>query len=260
MKLKNYCAIAAVAAFSTAAASAAGIISINFADPITPTSSMTSAQVAGAASVAASNWNNYDGFGHSVSGALSDSTGAVTTASVTAAGGVGNWRLNHTVTTGDDAMYKGFFETGATAATVSVSGLSYAQYDVYVYFDGDNGPTYRTGTYTIGTTTFTVEDSEGTDWKKGQNLAGVYQLPNASTPGGGNATWPVSPNNNEGNYIKFSGLSGASFNLSMLGAASGDATKRAVINGMQIVQIPEPSSTALLGLGGLALVLRRRRK
>ena len=34
---------------------------------------------------------------------------------------------------------------------------------------------------------------------------------------------------------------------------------RAVINGLEISAVPEPSTTALLGLGGLALILRRRK-
>ena len=41
-------------------------------------------------------------------------------------------------------------------------------------------------------------------------------------------------------------------------AASGSNTN-ALLNGVTITLVPEPSSTALLGLGGLALILRRRR-
>ncbi len=36
-------------------------------------------------------------------------------------------------------------------------------------------------------------------------------------------------------------------------------SRRLHINGLQIQQVPEPSTTALLGLGGLALVFRRRK-
>jgi hypothetical protein len=39
--------------------------------------------------------------------------------------------------------------------------------------------------------------------------------------------------------------------------ASGDA--RPILSGLIISQVPEPSTTALLGLGGLALILRRRK-
>ncbi|MFK7911566.1 MAG: PEP-CTERM sorting domain-containing protein [Akkermansiaceae bacterium] len=41
--------------------------------------------------------------------------------------------------------------------------------------------------------------------------------------------------------------------------ATQDNEHRLQLNGFQIVAIPEPSSIALLGLGGLALILRRRR-
>ena len=32
-----------------------------------------------------------------------------------------------------------------------------------------------------------------------------------------------------------------------------------VINSVKLTQVPEPTTTALLGLGGLALILRRRK-
>ncbi len=249
MKLKNYCAIAAVAAFTTAAASAAAI-NLNFQGTAP---AMGAADVAGAPGVADSNWNNVTGAG---------GTYGTTTVAISGGGlGTGGWTLPATspIGTGDGMMYHGFFETDGTAATISVSGLSYALYDVYVYFDGDNAAQWRTANYSIGATSFNgVEDSENTNWGTGQNVNMVYQLPTAT--GTGNSNWPVTgPNNNEGNYVKFSGVTGSSFDLIMKGAAS-QGTVRGVINGMQIVQIPEPSSTALLGLGGLALVLRRRRK
>lgn len=44
-----------------------------------------------------------------------------------------------------------------------------------------------------------------------------------------------------------------------LGDNSGAGVKTTWLQGIQVETIPEPSSTALLGLGGLALILRRRR-
>ena len=43
------------------------------------------------------------------------------------------------------------------------------------------------------------------------------------------------------------------------GATSGGGQGSTVWNNLSIVGVPEPSTFALLGLGGLALVLRRRR-
>ncbi|BDS07843.1 hypothetical protein NT6N_28830 [Oceaniferula spumae] len=79
---------------------------------------------------------------------------------------------------------------------------------------------------------------------------------------GGNSTFDnVGTNNDEGNYIVLSGISGSSYNLSAQGAgALSGSPLRAPINGIQIIQVvPEPSTTALLALGSLALISRRRK-
>ncbi len=257
MKLKKFGAIVAVAAFSVASASAT--ISINFNGT---GAAMAVADEAGVLAARASNWNNIAG-GNSSLGSLNDTVLGATSASVSISGGglgMGGWRLNLGTTTGDSAMWDGFFETDGTPATISVANLPYATaYDVYVYFDGDNDRQWRSANYTIGATSFNgVEDSENTNWGKGQNASKIYQH---AVPGGsGNGIWPVvGPNNNEGNYIVFSGVTGASFDLILQGSAA-ESVLRVAVNGMQIVPVPEPSSSALLGLGGLALVLRRRRK
>jgi len=58
----------------------------------------------------------------------------------------------------------------------------------------------------------------------------------------------------EGHYLLISGLSG-DLTITTTNPAGG----RAPLAGFQIVEVPEPSSAALLGLGGLALILRRRK-
>ncbi|BDS07070.1 hypothetical protein NT6N_21100 [Oceaniferula spumae] len=64
-----------------------------------------------------------------------------------------------------------------------------------------------------------------------------------------------------GNYIVFENITAN--NIRIRGAGNGDPEDfgRAPINAFQLVTVPvpEPSTTALLGLGGLALVLRRRK-
>ena len=63
------------------------------------------------------------------------------------------------------------------------------------------------------------------------------------------------------NAILFSGYTGDTFTIDAApapGVAPGPY--KLTVNGIQIVvTVPEPSSTALLGLGGLALMLRRKR-
>ena len=58
-------------------------------------------------------------------------------------------------------------------------------------------------------------------------------------------SWTLDPANNEGFLLDISGAE-------LTGLAFGDPT-------LTIETVPEPSSTALLGLGGFALMLRRRR-
>jgi hypothetical protein len=61
------------------------------------------------------------------------------------------------------------------------------------------------------------------------------------------------------NYARFNGLTpDGSGNITFDFNLGGDLD--APINGFQLIEtVPEPSTTALLGLGGLALILRRRK-
>jgi hypothetical protein len=62
-----------------------------------------------------------------------------------------------------------------------------------------------------------------------------------------------------GNYLVFSGLNANAFTLTAQSSVSSDATNRAPINAVQIVQVPEPGSTALLVCAAGALSISRRR-
>lgn len=244
-------------------ARAATAISINFTDNGSADSTMSSSDVAGlpGADTQVANWNNanVNGTTGSASG-LVDSTGSATGAGVSWTTDLGQWRLGHAVSTGDDRMWKGYMDVQASA-TVVVTGLSFVgSYDVYIYFDGDNGSAWRVANFAIGGISDGGEDSEGANWgapgEENQNK--VYNLPVAGGPG--NLVWPTAGgNNDEGNYVKLSGITGSSFTLTATGGASANIL-RAPINGFQIVGtvVPEPSA-ALLGLVGLAGLLRRKR-
>lgn len=58
----------------------------------------------------------------------------------------------------------------------------------------------------------------------------------------------------DANIATFTGLTGDTLTIS-----GGQNSTRSPLLGFQLVAVPEPSSTALLGLGGLALMLRRRK-
>lgn len=235
-------------------------ISINFTDAGSVDSTMLSTDIAGVAGThtRVDNWNNVPG-GNGTTPGLIYSDGSASGASVQVSGSIGNWRITPLAPTGgDDRMWKGYTDFDGNTGTISITGLSLSgTYDVYVYFDGDNGSNWRVATYTLGSSSFSAEDSENTNWGAGQNTGKVYQHPVAGT--GGNQTWPVSPNNNEGNYIVFTGVSGSSFDLLVQGTGGSTGTRRAPVNGIQIVQIPEPSATVLAAVSGLFAFRRRRR-
>jgi hypothetical protein len=158
-------------------------------------------------------------------------------------------------------MWKGYLDAAGVGSVVNVTGLEFTgTYDVYIYYDGSNGTAWRVANFSIGGVTDGGEDSENTNWTTGQNVNKLYQLPVPGT--GGNLPFGSGPtNNDEGNYIVLSGISGPAFTLTAIGGANSGTTPRAPINGFQIVQtIPEPSSIGLLSLGMASLVGCRRRR
>ena len=62
------------------------------------------------------------------------------------------------------------------------------------------------------------------------------------------ATLSFVSNGTDNIHIRFTNTSGNASNNDFV-----------VINGFEVEAVPEPSSAALLGLGGLALILRRRK-
>ena len=118
---------------------------------------------------------------------------------------------------------RGYLDTTDTSVTtVTVAGLPNAAYDVYVYADGDNGTSARTGAYRISgagitATTINLTDAANTNF---------------------NATF-TQATNSTGNYVKFS-IVASGFTLTATpGAATGN--KRAPVNAVQIVPTAPPS-------------------
>lgn len=212
------------------------------------------------------NWNNLSGTtGSGVP--LNLSSGAPSGATVDWTTALGTWSLpGAPTTTGNDKMWSGYLDADGNASSVTFNGLivdpARGSYDVFVYFDGDNGGNWRVAQYTIGVTSLSGEDSENTNWKAttGQNTNGYFQIPASGS--GGNLEFLIpppgrQPNNGEGNYVVFASVSSASFTLNAVGTAG--SPLRAPINGIQIVGVvPEPTTLSLLALAGLAAVLRRR--
>lgn len=222
-------------------------IAINFGadEPaLTGGGTLSATDVAGAAPQA--NWNNVSGnFG--TASDLVDSSGAATSVTITWTSpntwsSTGRGEENNGLTGGDRALMTGYIDTGADSAntaSVTVSGLpagfTSLGYNVIVYSLG--GVAGRGGGFTIdGTTLIGTSPSSPTALTQD---AGVDMT-------------------DEGTYLVFSGLTGSSFTLT---ADASLGNFRAPINGIQIVSVPEPSTVALLVLGGIGVVttLRRRR-
>lgn len=137
----------------------------------------------------------------------------------------------------DRTLMNGYtsFNSG-DAGTITLSGISsdftgaVGGYTVVVYFESDNNA--REASITLGATTINGRDAS--------TFSGTY---NEATGVGVDS-----------NYAVFSGLTANSVNIDI------DSTPgRMGITGIALYATPEPSSTALLGLGGLALILRRRK-
>jgi len=170
-------------------------------------------------------------------------TGGVTSAFVT-------WVCNNTwsVSTGTPAdanarLMNGYLDTHTTSTTtVTLSNVPYPVYDVVVYFDGDgNG---RSGAYRV---------TDGAADVLKSPLLDNWNWP--ITTGGGIFT--LADSGQAGDYAYFRRFTNPSATIT---ATTRGIDFRAPLNAVQIVQISEPGTLTLLALGGVGLLIRRRRK
>jgi len=197
---------------------AAGAIGISFAGS-GPTL-MGAAERAGV--VAKPNWNNASGAVSSGALPLVDESGSATAATVNwSAAGV--WMLPIADGADNRRLMKGYLDTTSTSVTtVTVAGLASRLYDVYVYADGDNKPYDRSAAYTISgagitTTTVNLTDPANT------NFDTTFTRADGSV----------------GNYVRFT-ITATGFTLTATPAAATTATRRAPVNGVQIVPAAAP--------------------
>ena len=237
-RLNRTVLVAALAAATLTAASTAGagLIGINFVGGETVSNSaMDPAETAGV--VVQANWNNATG-GTGTLSALVDDTGAATGAGV-------QWRskpeyLAIQNTAGNNRLMRGRVAPLLDGPlTVTVSGLDTVwpghPHDVLVYFDSWNSAADFAGTYTIGNRVLV-----GTD-RAGIHFDGTF----------------VEDTGSGGNYVRFRDLTGDTFTLTAetLAGSGGSVT----INAVQVYHTPDPATLALVALGLVAGLVRRRR-
>jgi len=253
----------AVLAASLSAATAA-TISFNFAggraDAATDVTELAATDSVGAGAYAAANWNNLKSDWSGTAGArpttIVDSTGSAT--GITLKYDTGDtWSTDvNEADSIDHKLFKRYFDdapNGSGQPYVNVGGIADAAlgYTVIIYLASDSA---NSGT----------DVQMGDIWLQDQQAdAGATILSNGGTKlaptllgDSYTGTYLDATGGSAGNYIVFTGLTSTNFTL------RGDKSTtdaRVGFAGMQIITVPEPSSAALLGLGGLALILRRRK-
>jgi len=206
--------------------------------------SLGAAEVAGV--VPQANYNNFAG-ANGANLALIDSNAAATSAQLTYNGG-GTFTSSTNVPSGSDESLAQGFVFGTVTGTLS--NIPYATYDLYLYLENDAGGR-NTDTFAnnVANTITSISIAGGNAGQVDGNAGTPFNY--IQGVGAANGT-----GRNSANFVVFRGLTGpiATFQTSAPGNGS--------LSGIQVVDvatIPEPA-TALLGLGGLAaLVLRRRR-
>jgi hypothetical protein len=170
-------------------------------------------------------WNNFVGGGSETGATILNDDNFNTTSTINVTGSGSGF--NNGTDNDDYYMMNGYYEFRNTrSATINLGAtfLSDGNYNVTIYGALNS---VRNMDYTIAAVTKTITNT------------GVFD---------GTFT--------EGtNYVTFSNLSASSFSIT----GNQNPADFSAITGIVITSVPEPSTTALLGLGGLALILRRRK-
>ncbi len=215
-----------------------------------------------------SNWNNIqaDGtnYGAFTFENLVDDSGQTTDATYAydSTGGGGNFNTVGPTDTPDERMmasYQGTYE-GGEESFFTISGLSgpYVElgYEVYVYWGGADAQFADEGDEMLLRSTIEVDgDPIGDPYYMGYIAFDHWDGDFAQTPVTSQTEFMDEGAWGEYNYAHFTGLNAESFTI----RAEAPMDRRVGISGIQVVAIPEPASLALMGLGGLLLVARRRR-
>ena len=205
-----------------------------------------------AGAVPQTNWNmttpTSSGNGSLGAGSVVDNMGATVSGFQVDWTAANTWAHGPANADGNISLLKGYLDDGGNGSNIDITGVPYAQYDLYLYGIGDQGTNGTLDGYTVTA----GGDAFDPDWLRAPNLS----------PGG----TPIEGSSGvQGHYFLMEGLSSADVNIKGLSAGS---PGRAPIAGFQIVDttpaaVPEPASIAIWSLLGLCLAgygYRRRYK
>jgi PEP-CTERM motif len=184
--------------------------------------------------------------------ALVDSNNAATGVTLTFAG-QGLWTAGTGTANANQKLYNGYLDGSDTGTapllgvnSYSLSNVPAGTYNLIIYAQPD-GLDGRDQDYTlngdVSTKVFLSSDA-GSSFDTFGFVRG-----SATSQDGAGAT---------GNYVEFDNISLAS--VGTISWAGHSDTFRNFANGFQLVNAPEPATLSLLGVGGVALLGRRRRK
>ncbi|WP_009960424.1 PEP-CTERM sorting domain-containing protein [Verrucomicrobium spinosum] len=221
---------------------------------------MTTTYLAGAPGVRVGYWNNFNESNLVLDAADSmrydDGTlvgGSFTmTFNIPASQGLLTNRTSNT--TNDPQMFNGVVDVySATASTAAFSNIPFETYDIYVYMRNDGAN--RIGGFTIGGTTYYARGTGvASDNIPGTDGSGYVLSTDTTIIDGTDSSV------DQGNYVRFSNLTGSSQILSLFAADGSTGVERNKVAGFQIVATPEPSRAVLLMLGGVLLLTHRHRR
>lgn len=221
-----------------ACAAPAASIAIKFATEASAGAGNYTRVTSTAGAVPQGNWNNIDlprgnGLAPGSASSIIDDSG-VTIAGLSMSYDADAAYVNGAAGSGGDVTlgYGGMeSQTGSygTGNQVSLTGVPYAQYDLYLYVNGwTSGRTGKALLNGGGEKTFqTLQDFPGTHVESTSDAVA-------------------------GSYIVWGGVTGDP----TIQFANGN--NNIMVGGLQIVQVPEPVAASLVGLAGLALMARRR--
>jgi hypothetical protein len=238
-QMKTILPLAAFAglALTVGSADAATVWNVNVGTEIDSTDNFVGAA---AENTVSSTWNSIAS--SDVTGmALDDSTGddaagvTLDFATVRAGGGA----IYGTYAAGGLEIFDTYAGAGGVTVDFTLKGLdNSATYDLIIYSD-----------WKWGNRNYPVEQTTGS------GLSGTYTI-NSTGPGSLVEDTDSGAGADHGNWVRITGLTADGGELAFTGANGADAA----FSGFQLINtVPEPTTTALLGLGGLALILRRRK-